>query len=109
MNFIETEMTILEAKIKDVEAQDFHCAPLILLLMSSKDRTSSDGLSKLNLLWVHDDDHNTISFHNSVHTQNHHTNISHISDHNGNLYSDRAGVEHAFLLFILTYGLVLVI
>jgi len=60
MNSIETEMTTLEAKIKDVEDQDSHCAPLILLLiisfkpcitnmLCSKDITSSDGPSKLDL------------------------------------------------------------
>lgn len=50
-------------------------------------------------MWIHDGDHNSSFFHNSVYIYNHYNNVPHISYLNGNFYSDRTGIEHDFAAY----------
>lgn len=54
---------------------------------------------RVRLFWVHDGDLNTSLFHNSVLIRTYYNNIPYITDINGHLYTDRAGIEHAFSAF----------
>lgn len=54
---------------------------------------------RTHMAWVCDGDTNSRFFHNTTRIRKHNNYISQVKDLNGNLFSDRSGIENAFMNF----------
>lgn len=70
-------------------------------------QNSTKWAQRARLLWVNCGDINSGFFHNSVRIHNHYKSIPHISDLNGNVFTNQQDISKNFVNFLLIFGLIL--
>lgn len=103
---LDSDIKHTESVIADLESREVSDSVVATELSRQYSRFASlhrhnslRWAQRAHLLWLHDGDHNTAFFHNSVRIQSHFNSISQVTDFNGNVVSEFTDIELAFTQF----------